>query len=182
MQTQPQQTDPSINHTNNQTIILSDDTFPCSDKPRFISPDNARQLVESLKQSRSNNPVKTIHEQIGWKRKQKETLLQDFNLLKNITEYDFDVTVQDFKDYCHARGVLQKMGNESRFDFTANHKATKAEFFVLFRYAKEYQGSSYRFTNKEMEIHWGIILAAKGSIQDCWEIYQNKLLENANHE
>ena len=134
-------------------------------------------MAKLLKQSRSTDPVKTIREQSDWKRTQKETLLQDFNLLIKITEYDFDLTDQGFKDYCHARGVLQKMGNDSRYNFTANHKAIKEEFFVLFRYAKEYHGSSYRFTDKEMAIHWEIMLAAKGAIQDAWELYQNKQLE-----
>ncbi|MCU7836723.1 MAG: hypothetical protein KZQ83_15920 [gamma proteobacterium symbiont of Taylorina sp.] len=65
MTTQPQQTDPSIksaalSHITNyghQYQCLDDDVFPCSDKPRFISPDNARQLEEYQQQFASAEPV-----------------------------------------------------------------------------------------------------------------------------
>lgn len=53
MPIQTQQTDPSITNQIKTAAVIGGNILLCSDKPRFISPDNARQLAKSLSQSTS---------------------------------------------------------------------------------------------------------------------------------
>lgn len=115
--------------------------------------------------------AKMIKEQTGWNRTHPKMICQDFYSLIKVTEYSFDLSNIDFREYCERRGTLQKAGIEGRFSFTANHKATKAEFFSKFRLAILHRRKRYRFTDDEMETHWKIMLAAKGAMQDCWELF-----------
>jgi hypothetical protein len=120
--------------------------------------------------------AKSITEQTGWKRPSPVAICQGFDVLRKVTEYDFDLSNLEFQNYCRARGVLYKAGCNNRFKFTADHSATKDRFFDEFRYAIEYpegSGQRYRFTDDEMETHWKIMLAAKGAMQDCWELFRN---------
>ena len=119
--------------------------------------------------------VRSIEKQTGHKRVGPKAIRQDFSLLIKITEYDFDLYNPDFQEYCRTRGVLYKAGSGKRFDLTANHSATKEEFFGLFRCAMtQPDGSIYRYTASEMDTHWEIMLAAKGAMQDCWELFSGK--------
>ena len=87
----------------------------------------------------------------------------------------FDLTDPNFLVYAEDAGVLYLAGVDERFSFTANHAATKEEFFDIFRYAeKQDDGSEYRFSDKEMEIHWRIMLSAKKQLQDCWDKYNQQ--------
>lgn len=134
--------------------------------------------------------VKTIAEQTGFRRAMPVTLCQNFDLLRQVCEYDFDLSNEEFQDYARRRGVLYKAGVPStdRWLFTANHQTTRAEFFERYRYATDdskrcfanLDASSpraeqrYRFTDQELETHWQIMLAAKGALQDCWELWLNQ--------
>lgn len=116
----------------------------------------------------------SIKEQTGWARPFPFTICQDFYALIKVTEYSFDLSNNEFNEYCRRRGILYKAGSGNRLEFTGNHSATKAQFFDEFRYAIKYKDAEpYRFTDNEMETHWRIMLAAKGALQDCWELYHN---------
>jgi hypothetical protein len=118
--------------------------------------------------------MKTIYEQTGWKGALPVTICQDNNVLVRVSEYDFDLGNKAFLTYLNARGVAHRAGEKERFAFTANHAATKAEFFTIFALAKPYEGKQYAYTASEMEWHWRIMLAAKGAMQDCWEIFTGR--------
>ena len=118
--------------------------------------------------------MKTIYEQTGWKGAMPVTICQDFGTLIKVSEYDFDMENKDFLEYARSRGALWKAGEKARFAFTANHKATKADFMAAFPLAQLYKGNRYAYTADEMETHWNIMLAAKGSMQDCWEIFTGR--------
>lgn len=119
-----------------------------------------------------NTRAKSISEQTGWKRTMPASICQDFDALIKVTEYDFDLFNAEFQGYCKKRGTLYKAGCKERFYFTANHAATKEEFFSRFRYAEEQgNGTRYEFTDDEMETHWKIMLSAKGAMQDSWELF-----------
>jgi hypothetical protein len=117
--------------------------------------------------------VKTIAEQTGFRRAMPATLCQNFDLLCQVTEYDFDLSNIEFQHYAKCRGVLHLAGRNSRWDFTADHHATKEQFLEQFCLAEPDQitGARYQFSDDEMETHWRIMLAAKGAMQDCWELW-----------
>lgn len=122
----------------------------------------------------------TIFEQTGWQRPFPQVLCQDLDVLKEVTHYTFDLTDPVFKAYCKARNIFHKAGLDERYEFTANIHATEAEFKSneLFQFAPWNRGSRYRYTPEQLHSHWQIMRAAKGSIQDCWEIY---IATEANH-
>lgn len=138
--------------------------------------------------------VRSIFEQTGWKGVLPVTICQEFDVLTSINEYDFDLNNLAFQNYCKKRGILHKAGIEKRFLFTANHSATKKQFFEEFRFGervtdptlilnlpqKDQLRQRYEFTDKELEIHWKIMLAAKGAFQDCWEIFTGKRQSHLN--
>ncbi len=97
------------------------------------------------------------------------TICQDFDALVKVTEYDFDLTNAEFRAYCEARGVMNRI---ARFAMTASHETTKEQFFNQTRLANPMpDGSRHQFSNKEIETLWRIFLAGKGAVQDCWEIF-----------
>lgn len=112
--------------------------------------------------------MKTIYQQTGWRRPGEQTICQNFDVLTRVTEYDFDLGDPDFAAYCERRGVGWKAGTGKRLAFTANHSATKEDFFREFARSE----TGYIYSAEEMETHWRIMLAAKGAMQDCWEIWR----------
>jgi len=115
----------------------------------------------------------SIKSQTGWARPHPLTICQDCYVLACVTEYDFDLYNADFVKYCDSRGVKQRAGLGKRFAFTANHSASKAQFFKEFAHAEgQADGSAYKYTEKEMKLHWQIMLTAKGAMQDCWEVFK----------
>ena len=111
--------------------------------------------------------VPTVEEQTGWTRPYCRTICQELDVVIRVTEYDFDLENAEFREYADRRGVLFKAGVGKRFAFTKNHAATKAEFFREFRFSKK----GVRFSDDDMEFHWRIMLAAKGYMQDAWELF-----------
>lgn len=118
--------------------------------------------------------MKTFKEQTGWTGLHPLALCQDFDTLTRVREYSFDLRDWGFLAYAEQRGVLYKAGENARYRFTGDHAATKARFFEEFALAiPQPDGTRYRFTPHEMETHWKIMLAAKGQLQQCWDLYHD---------
>lgn len=116
--------------------------------------------------------ARSIEEQTGWKRPIPTMICQNHEILARVTEYSFNLNNPAFRDYCEARGVLWKAGVRRRFRFTADHSATKDQFFVQFRLAEKQPNiPQYVYSDDEMEFHWRLMLAAKGALQDAWELF-----------
>ncbi len=111
--------------------------------------------------------AKTIYQQTGWRRPGPQTICQDFDALVRVSEYDFDLNDPEFSRYCEQRGVGWKAGTGRRLAFTADHAATKERFLREFGSSEK----GYVYSADEMETHWKIMRAAKGAMQDCWEVW-----------
>jgi hypothetical protein len=70
-----------------------------------------------------------------------------------------------------SKTIFQQIGYQKPYPHT-----TCQEYDVLIKIFAEEQSniSQYRFTDREMEIHWEIILSAKGAMQDCWELFSQQ--------
>lgn len=121
----------------------------------------------------------SIHEQTGWKRPGPHTLCQDFDLRIRIAETDFDLEDLDFQQYAKVRGILYLAGAGIRWKIVADHSVTQDDFLTADRWeplrwwidAKTGEQTRPQ-TAEELNISWLIIRAAKGALQDCWEIYR----------
>lgn len=119
--------------------------------------------------------TKTIFEQTGWVGALPVSICQDFDVLIRISEYDYDSENSEFIKYCEARGVLYKAGipGSIRYSATMDLETTKNSFMAEndFQYFQEYNGARLKCTGPELENHWRCMLSAKGSLQDCWEMF-----------
>lgn len=111
-----------------------------------------------------------------WTRSSPLSLCQEFELLVHVKEFDYDLSDENFKGYCEARGVLQLAGEpgSKRWEYVVTHSRNKDEFLNerSFQYAQEIEGTSYKYSAQEMDTHWEILCLWRASIQDCWEIYR----------
>ncbi len=122
--------------------------------------------------------VPTIEEQTGWtKRQMAVSICQDWDVLRSVRQWDFDLDNTEFLEYAKSRGVLYKAGviGSKRFQFTGDHNATEADFkgdkHFLHAAPSEKYPKGFRYSGKDMEQHWQIMLAAKGALQDCWQLF-----------
>lgn len=114
--------------------------------------------------------MKTIQQQTGWNRPHPQTICQEMDALVSVTDYSFDLGDKGFFAYCKARGVAHKAGHGKRFSFTADHAKTREDFGAMFGVSE----TGWVYSPEDMETHWRIMLAAKGSMQDCWELYTSR--------
>lgn len=121
----------------------------------------------------------SIETQTGWRRSHPQALCQDFDLRQRITSTDFDLHDQAFLRYAERRGVLYLAGTNLRAEIVADHHVTKSEFMQsdkwqpLRWWIHHKSGERIRLqTTEELETSWRIIRAAKGALQDAWELYQ----------
>ena len=121
---------------------------------------------------------RTFCQQTGWKRPTPQAICQSYDVLRTVTEYSYDLHDPAFQDYAKKRGVLYKAGCQDRFEFTANHNITRSDYAARFYLSEEDpQGIQHPLSDDAIEVHWQIMLAAKGSMQDCWDLYQATLRE-----
>jgi hypothetical protein len=108
--------------------------------------------------------TRTIEEQTGWVGALPETICQDFDTLLKITEYDYSLESSDFIDYCVERGSWNRVPEtKSLYQFAQHHSWSKRAFFQAL-------GGPHT-DNGELTLMWRGIQAARGALQDCWEIY-----------
>ncbi len=110
-----------------------------------------------------------------WSRNFPKSLCQDGDLLKMVTEFDYDLSNIEFQKYCIDRGRLNfaKQGSR-RWEFYEKHYLTEEEYLNdgYFHYAEEYNGKKYKYTDEELRTGWRLIMLGRATIQDCWEIFQ----------
>lgn len=112
-----------------------------------------------------------------WTRVPRETLCQEVDLLVMVSEYDYDLSNADFREYCRERGVFNVAGEEGskRREYFLNHKKKKDEFLddPYFQFAQESNGKKYRYTDDEMKTGWKTVEIGRAKLQDCWEIFSS---------
>ena len=115
----------------------------------------------------------TIKEQTGWDRPNDVSMLQDLNLLKKVTVFDFDLNDESFRQYCRKR---------KGYTFTpSNDKVSIQEYIDLLMTGTEMDLANYigkvlelkkEFDkNLALDIKW--LQITRAMIQDLWEIYNN---------
>jgi hypothetical protein len=111
-----------------------------------------------------------------WKRSYPVSLCQEYDLMLLVTDYDYDLSDEHFQKYCAERGVLQVAGEigSRRWEYMLDYTKLKEDFFndAYFQYAKvKEDGSAYKYSDEEMNIHWENLFISRVQLQDCWEIY-----------
>ena len=110
-----------------------------------------------------------------WKRPSPVCLCQEYDLMLLVTDFDYDLSNKYFQKYCTERGVLYKAGEigSRRWEYMLDYTKSKEDFCndAYFQYAKVNDGSAYKYSDKEMNIHWDILCVSRVQLQDCWEIY-----------
>ena len=116
-----------------------------------------------------------------WARPGESALCQENELLIMVDEYDYDLSDKTFQDYCSARGIALVTGKPGsrRWEYMADYTKTKHDYLTdpSFQFALEFNGKRYRYTNKEMETCWKIVLLGRAKLQDCWELYFRELAD-----
>lgn len=102
-----------------------------------------------------------------------DALCQNTDILKLVTEYDYDVSDLRFQDYCSSRGVTPGgVHGSTRWKFFADHSLSKQDYLAnpYFHFAQEFQGTRHTYTPEEMESQWNVIFLGRAALQDCWEL------------
>ena len=113
-----------------------------------------------------------------WKRTGESALCQDVDLLEMVAEFDYNLSNMSFQEYCAARGVLHVAGepDSTRWKYVADYEKTKDDYMSdsFFQFAIEVNGNRQRYSEQEMEFGWRLMLLARATIQDCWELHLKK--------
>lgn len=110
--------------------------------------------------------MKTIEEQTGWRRPHSDALCQEPEVLLRISEYSFDLTDSDFRDYFASR--TGQVIEASQFDFYQNWTQEQ----VMNRRNFATKKGSVNSVNSDRKQWWEIVRLTRGKLQDCWELYQ----------
>ncbi|MCK5606449.1 hypothetical protein KAR91_31395 [Candidatus Pacearchaeota archaeon] len=118
--------------------------------------------------------TKTIEEQTGWKRPAPLAICQEVEILLKVFEYSFDIYDKKFRKY-----ITQRTGrtfNDGNIDYYINWTEKEVMERQDFTYIKS---DDPRYSGKPLEkecriFHWKLIRMTRGSIQDCWELWQLK--------
>lgn len=125
--------------------------------------------------AKTGKPVEPDEVPKPWRRDGRG-ILQDLELLKCVSEFDYDLADPKFQDYCRERGVLHVAGelDSQRWAYAKDWRKGKRVFLANphFQRAQPHEGKTYRYTAEELETHWGILCLARATLQDCWELYR----------
>jgi len=106
----------------------------------------------------------TIEEQTGWIGLLPDDLCEDYRTLLRITEYDYDIDNAEFLHYCEERGITNRIiDNQILQQFYKHHGWGKKAFFQT-------MGGPHT-DNGHLTVAWRGVLAARGALQDCWELW-----------
>ncbi len=116
--------------------------------------------------------IPTVFEQTGWKGAMSVTICQDLEVLRRITQYDYNCSDKAFMQEVEDRGIMGRMLD---MEFCANYSLTKEDYMSREHPVADPEPgeapSDYAFSTEEIEFFWTIVLAARGSLQDCWEMH-----------
>lgn len=125
-----------------------------------------------------NNKVRRKAIPKPWTRPSASSLCQESDLLIMVREYDYDLSIEKFQDYCSDRGILHVAGEHGskRWEYMADFRKSKSVFLadLYFQFSDEVSGKQHRFTGEEMEAHWKILMLGRATLQDCWELYSRE--------
>lgn len=101
--------------------------------------------------------VPSVREQNGFVRPLAVSLCQDYLLLLEILEYDYQLSNSLFCEYAEERGVLYKAGDPGSTWWTLldDWRTTRADFEL--------------FCDPSMWLQFNI---ARGALQDVWEVWR----------
>ncbi len=125
-----------------------------------------------------NNKVKRKAIPKPWTRPSASSLCQESDLLIMVREYDYDLSIKRFQEYCSDRGILHVAGEpgSKRWKYMADFRKAKSAFLAdsYFYFSEEVNGKQHRYTDDEMETHWKILTLGRAKLQDCWELYSRE--------
>lgn len=113
-----------------------------------------------------------------WKRSGEAALCQDIDVLQMVTEYDYDLSDESFQQYCAGRGTLHvaRESGSKWWEWVADYERTKSAYLnePYFRHAIEVNGTRQMYSDQEMEFFWELMILARATMQDCWELYSKE--------
>jgi len=119
--------------------------------------------------------MKTIQEQTGWKRPYPKMICQNSNILKNITEYNYDLTNTEFINYFRSRTgiLLHKCEDVELEHFLLNSSTSKAATNWLLNSPEYKYHTGVAVSKYDRLIDIEINKVLRGKLQDCWELFSN---------
>lgn len=117
--------------------------------------------------------MKTITEQTGWNRNPAAplALCQDIDVLKRISEYDFDYSAPEFREYCKRRGIVWLSIAPKYLETTIKVYSVWSDERIRKDYFKE-SITGYQYDDDDKDGFMQILRIQKGKLQDCWELYR----------
>jgi len=138
----------------------------------------AKEAENSKHEETKNNKVKRKTISKPWTRPSTSSLCQESDLLIMVYEYDYDLSIKRFQEYCHNRGILHVAGEpgSTRWEYMADFRKTKRDFLAdpYFQTSEDVSGKKHRYTDEEMQTHWKIVSLGRATLQDCWELYSRE--------
>lgn len=122
--------------------------------------------------------ARTIFEQTGWRRPHSQTILSCYETLCKITEYDYDLSDDEFVEYARSRGVMNTafVAGSPHREYVKDHWLTESDYITDARieisHAVLYKGRRRKYTEAERRLNWKLVQIARAKLQDCWEIYR----------
>lgn len=134
----------------------------------------AKSVEEYEKNPSSEKPRKRASPK-PWKRPGKLARCQDFNLLKLVNEFDFDLADPEFQAFCDKRAVLHVAGDlgGKYWSYFADLSKRRSDFIndKEFQTAVRLNGNAYRYTPDEMDALWNVVHLGRAQLQDLWEVF-----------
>lgn len=137
------------------------------------------QRIEAAREADSDKKGKSVKRRkipVPRVRSGPRALCQDPDLLRHVSEFDFDLRDESFRRYCAARGVLHVAGfeNSTRWTYFRDHSLTEIDFLrrEAILNSSEPGKSEYRFSRDELLAQWRGIRMGRAILQDCWELFQ----------
>jgi len=110
----------------------------------------------------------TIEDQTGWQRPHSCAICQDHNTLKSVFLYDYDLSDPEFISYCTKRGIMHHVPEDSAgLSLVRDYYVDESDFYELTQKTYGVDSSTAAFAH----VDWSICLAARGALQDCWQLF-----------
>jgi len=110
----------------------------------------------------------TIEDQTGWRRPHPCAICQDHNTLRSVFLYDYDLDVPEFVKYCYARGIMHHAPKDVLgMTLVQDYYIGEDDFYKLTQKAYGVDNSTAVYAH----VDWSICLAARGALQDCWQLF-----------
>jgi hypothetical protein len=126
----------------------------------------------------STKSCPSIFEQTGWERCHPKQICQEIEVLTQISSYSYDLSDQGFVAYFASRtGVLLTDDPRARFSLTSPWN--EAEAWLLNSQEFTYLENGLPVASWDRPPFVSMYRILRGQLQDCWELYQVELMEQA---